>query len=282
MKVSGLWQLYLSAKTLERYSPKTLKQYSLYSGLFIRDTGDPDISALDLAALKTYLADQTHLKASSLNTRIRFLRSLFNWAHREGVMKDNIAWKLKESRTSKRVPKALSEEIMEKMRMGCRFDIEHALVELFFASGCRLEELRQMNRADLNWHTQSFMVIGKGDKEREAMFSTRARLYVQRYLDSRTDDHEALFVTMRRPIRRVSSATIQYTFKRIAKRAGVKLELISPHKFRHTFAVRLMDNGAPLEVIQTLLGHEKAETTRLYADLSGEARRRLYKKHFHG
>lgn len=281
MRISEVWKLYLSDKTLEGYSKKTLAQYDLYCRLFIREMGDLDAKDMTLETLKRYLLMQGHLKASSLGTRVRFLRALCRWAHDEGYTATNISRKLKEPKTGKRIPKALSEEVMESMRMGCKLDIEFALVELFFSSGCRLEELHQLDRSSLNWSTLSFLTIGKGDKERECMFSTRAKLYVQKYLATRNDDNTALFATQRRPIRRMSKAQVQYIFKRIAKRAGVRLDLISPHKFRHTFAVRLMDNGAPLEVIQSLLGHQKAETTKLYADLSGEARRSLYKKHFH-
>jgi len=281
MKISEVWTLYLSDKTLEGYSKKTLKQYALYCRLFIRDHGDVEIEEISMGDLKEYLLAQSHLKASSLGTRVRFLRALFRWAHDEGHIAANTSRKLKEPKTGKRVPKALSEEHMESMRMGCELNIEYALVETFFATGCRLEEIHQLDRSSINWATMSFLTVGKGNKERECMFSTRAKLYLQKYLDTRKDEDHALFVTQRRPIRRMSTAQIQYIFKRIAGRAGVDLALISPHKFRHTFAVRLMDNGAPLEVIQNLLGHQKIETTKLYADLSGEARRSLYKKHFH-
>jgi integrase/recombinase XerD len=67
--------------------------------------------------------------------------------------------------------------------------------------------------------------------------------------------------------------------KRISQRAGIH-KAIHPHQLRHSYATNLLNNGAPLEVIQSLLGHEKSETTRIYAQLSGRLREDLYRKYF--
>jgi len=102
---------------------------------------------------------------------------------------------------------------------------------------------------------------------------------LKRYLDNRDDTEECLFVTERNPRRRMSVDSLRYIIKRLSKRSGIK-KTIHPHQLRHSYATHMVDNGAPLEIIQSLLGHEKSETTRIYAHLSGKLRYDFYSKYF--
>ena len=97
-------------------------------------------------------------------------------------------------------------------------------------------------------------------------------------MDSRNDTVPAIFVTERHP-HKMSVAQMRYIIKRISNRAGINKE-IHPHKLRHSYASHLLNNGAPIEVIQSLMGHEKSETTRIYAQLSGKLRKEFYQKYF--
>jgi integrase/recombinase XerD len=187
--------------------------------------------------------------------------------------------RIHEPKMPKRIPRALSEEEIEYLRDACRTPLEHTLVELAYSTGCRIGELHRMNRGDVDWHNQSIVVMGKGAKEREVYFTIRARIWLRRYLDSRKDEEPALFCTERRPWRRMSIAQIRYVLKRVAARAGMA-DRVYPHRLRHSFATHLLNNGCPLEVIQSLLGHEKLDTTRLYASLAGERRREFYRRYF--
>lgn len=116
----------------------------------------------------------------------------------------------------------------------------------------------------------------EGDKEREVYFNVRCAIWLKGYLDERDD---GVFVTERKPKRRMSIDSLRYIVKRISSRAGIK-KAIHPHQLRHSYATHMVDNGAPLEVIQSLLGHEKSETTRIYAHLSGKLGHDLYSKYF--
>jgi integrase/recombinase XerD len=121
-------------------------------------------------------------------------------------------------------------------------------------------------------------VLGKGDKEREVYFSIKAAIWLKKYLTTRKDTDTALFVTERAP-HRMSIAQIRYIVKRVAKRSEVEV-IVYPHKLRHSYATHLLNRGAPMEGIQTLLGHQKLETTMLYAQLSGPRRKEIYTKYF--
>jgi integrase/recombinase XerD len=142
-----------------------------------------------------------------------------------------------------------------------------------YSSGCKIGEI-----VLINWSTNSVVVRGKGDKEREVYFNIRTEIWINRYLIERKDEDAALFVTERAP-QRLSIAQTRY----IIKNGSLRLEYnkdISPHQLRHSYATHLMDNGAPLEVIQSLLGHVKSETTCIYAELSGKQRQEHYSKYF--
>jgi integrase/recombinase XerD len=147
-----------------------------------------------------------------------------------------------------------------------------------FSTGCRIGEIVSLDKNRINWSNRSAIVRGKGDKEREVYFNIRCDIWLRRYLDQRQDCDPAIFVTERYP-HRMSIAQMRYIIKRISGRARINKN-IHPHQLRHSYATHLLNNGAPLEVIQSLLGHEKSETTRIYAQLSGSLRQELYKKYF--
>lgn len=157
--------------------------------------------------------------------------------------------------------------------------MEIALFEFFYSTGCRIGEVEKLNRDDINFAGNSVIVLGKGDKEREVYFSVRCSNWLKRYLDEREDDEPCLFVTERNPKRRMSIDALRHTIKRISSRAGIR-NVIHPHQLPHSYAKHMVNNGAPLEVIQSLLGHEKSETTRIYAHLSGKLRYDLYNRYF--
>lgn len=279
MRLTKAWEAYAADKRLLGYSQYTLKAYKIQSNLLVRYLGDIDINDVTLFVLKQYLANQTHLKPASLGHRVRFLKSLFRWAQDEGVITANPAAKLREPKMGNRVPKPLPEEDLESLGIYCQTPREHALVAFIFSTGCRIGEIHKINRGDIDWETRAVIVLGKGDKERECYFSTRAGIWLKKYLKSRKDVHEALFVTERRPYRRLSIAQLRNIIKVVARRAGIQTS-VYPHRLRHSYACHLLENGAPLELIQTLMGHAKMETTRLYATLSGARRREMYKRYF--
>lgn len=283
MKISEAFKLYHDDKKLLGYSIHTLRAYKIQCNLLIRYLGDVDIEEISFQQLKSYLIFQEHLKPSSLSHRIRYLKSFFHWSIDEGYINKNPSSKLKEPKIPKRFPKNLHEKDLELLRIGCKSPREHAIVELFYATGCRIGELASLDIDMINWSNETIIVFGKGSKERIVNFSTRSKIWLEMYLDSRKDSNPALFVTLRKyPIepRRLSISQIRDTIKIIAKHAGIKSN-IYPHMLRHTFAMGMLESGAPIEVIKEFLGHSKVETTEIYAQMSSTYKRELYKKYHH-
>ena len=277
--LSKAWETYESDKRIEGFSPQTLKAYKLQSGLLIRFINDVQLDTITTDQLKAYLAKSSEcLKPASLAHRIRFMKSLFRWSHEEGHIPKNPAAKIKEPKTGKRIPKFLTEMEIEHLREACCTPMEKALFEFMFSTGCRIGEIVSIDRGRINWSNRSAIIRGKGDKEREVYFNIRCEIWLKRYLDNRLDRDPAIFVTERDP-HRMSIAQMRYIIKRISSRASINKD-IHPHQLRHSYATHLLNNGAPLDVIQSLLGHEKSETTRIYAQLSGSIRQQLYRKYF--
>lgn len=215
---------------------------------------------------------------------MKYFRSLWLYAHTEGIIAENPAAKLKTPKQGARVPKAMSEEDVELLRVACKSPLENAILELFFSTGCRIGEIAKMNRNAVDYEGKSMIVRGKGDKEREVYFSTRCAIWLKKYMNTRTDTDMALVVTERKfkanggQPRRMTIDQLRWVIKRIAKNAGIGN--VYPHKLRHSYATHLLNNGAPLEVIQSFLGHSSIDTTRIYAMLSGEKRKQLYQQYF--
>jgi len=279
MLLSEAWVIYEADKKIEGFSPVTIKGYKIQHNLLVRHFEDTDLDEISLPALKTYLAETCgHLKSSSLGHRIRFIRAFFRWASEEGYCQANPARKLREPKLGTIVPKALSEEDTVLLQEGCTSVLEHALIEFLYSTGCRIGEVYRLNRNAINWESRSCIVHGKGDKEREVYFSIKAAIWLKRYLTARKDNDMALFVTERAP-HRTTISQLRYVVKRVAKCSEVAAN-VYPHKLRHSYATHLLNNGAPLEGIQTLMGHSKLETTRIYANLSGSRRREIYQKYF--
>src|SRR5690606_25484734 len=145
-----------------------------------------------LEQLRGYLSVCGHLKASSMGYRVRALRAFFRWAHEEDIILKNPSLKLKEPKQAQRVPKHLTIEDVELLRDACQGPLEHALVEMLFATGCRVGELHQIDRNHIDWQRRAIVVLGKGNKEREVYFGARAAIWLKRYLESRTDNNAAL------------------------------------------------------------------------------------------
>lgn len=285
MLLSEAWILYDKEKRFLGYSPVTLESYGLYHRLLIREKGDIELKDLTYGVMKEYVYSlSARLKPSSLSIRTRHLRSFLNWAHEEGYVPTNEASKLKTPKIPLEPPKPLSMFEIETIRDACETTFERGFFEFLYATGCRIGEVRKLNKEDIDWRQRSVAVDGKGNKKRVVYFNLKCEIWLGKYLDERTDNQDSLFVTERayksndgQP-RRISTDGFRWTLKRLAKRAGIT-KSIYPHNLRHSFAMNLLENGAPMEAIQEFLGHSNIEHTKVYAQLSTEMKRGIYDRY---
>jgi len=160
-------------------------------------------------------------------------------------------------------------------RPGLRF---RALVEVLLGSAMRIGEVLSLNRTDIDFERKEARVIGKGNKERTVFFTDRALLWLARYLEIRTDDSPALFVSQS-GTERLARTDIWRPFARYRKLAGLN-KPVRPHLLRHTAATQLLFNGCPVSHIKEILGHERLETTcRYYLGLDRRAAKTAHQQY---
>lgn len=173
----------------------------------------------------------------------------------------------------KSLPKALSQHqasaLLDQKDVGKTPLRDRALLELAYSAGLRASELVGINLADLNLKEGEMTVLGKGNKERTALFGEAAGEALARYISSErvAGPGEPLF-TNQRGIR-LTTRTVQNVIKRWAMQAGLPPD-VSPHTLRHSFATHMLDGGADLKTVQQLLGHESLAATQVYTHISIE------------
>lgn len=269
-------KLFLAGKRLEGLSALTLEGYELelrtFAGHIHKATDE-----ITTADIRIYLGEYDYLKPSTLSRKLSVSKSFFGWLTAEEIIIRDPTKRIKPPKKEQRVPKALTIEELEMIREACITPRERAMIEVYYATGARLSEVQKLNKEDIDWQTMSVRVIGKGNKERTVYFSFKASYHLKKYLMRRSDETPALFITERRPYRRLSDRGIQRAIKIIAERSGVKKN-VHPHVFRHTFATLLLNNGADLVSVQGLLGHVDPATTQIYAQVTDEKRKNAHKQ----
>jgi integrase/recombinase XerD len=153
------------------------------------------------------------------------------------------------------------------------------LVEVLLGTGARISEVLSLNRSDIHWERQEAKIIGQGNKERLLFFTDRSLVWLERYLASRWDDDDALFVTQgEQPHRLMTRDRIKDTFAEYRIKSRIT-KRVSPHILRHTMATTLLFNGCPIGHIKELLGHARLDTTcRYYLGLDTRAAKEAHQK----
>lgn len=259
--------IFLASKKLEGCKKDTLIQYKTTARLFfsVIQKNYRDVTKDDI---KIFMARRMqNVKQSTLLNTKRNLSSLFTWLHQEGYIAINPVGKggikVDEIENIHLTPE---EEVL--VRDVPKTVKEAAVIDFLLSTGVRVGELREMNRTDIDWGNNTVTFQGeKGSRRfRTVMLDARAKRHLRDYLQMRNDCNPALFVTDRLyngAPKRMGDAGLEKLTKGVGERAGLE-KALTVHVFRRTLATRLADAGAPLELIQELLGHRKAETTQRY------------------
>ena len=258
-------EMFLSAKRIEGCSEKSLKYYRstieamiIYIGKSVKHIVTDDVRAY----LTEYQAKKNSSRVTIDNIR-RILSSFFSWLEDEDYIIKSPVKRIHKVKTASNIKETYSDEALELMRDNCTEIRDLAIIDMLASTGMRVGEMVLLNRADINFNERECVVLGKGDKERIVYFDARTKIHLQNYLESRTDDNPALFVTLRVPHTRLSIGGIEVRLREFGKQLGINK--VHPHKFRRTLATMAIDKGMPIEQLQQLLGHRRIDTTLQYA-----------------
>ena len=258
-------ELFLSAKSVEGCSERTLNYYQTTIDNMLRDVGK-NIKVIDTDDLRNYLTNYQKLnncsKVTIDNVR-RILSSFFSWLEDEDYIVKSPIRRIHKIKTSKIVRETYSDEVIEKLRDGCEEIRDLALIDFLSSTGVRVGELVKLNIENIDFENRSCIVFGKGSKEREVYFDARTKLHLEKYLSLRKDDNPALFVSLLSPYNRLKISGVEIRLKKLGN--DLDINRVHPHKFRRTLATKAIDKGMPIEQVQRLLGHAKIDTTLTYA-----------------
>ena len=260
-----LLEAFISAKKIEGCSDKTIHYYKTTIEKLITATNKmvQDVSTNDI---RCYLAEQQEkrkLSKVTIDNMRRIYSSFFSWLEDEDYIVKSPVRRIHKVRTDTLVKEVLTDENIEILRDSCHELRDIAMIDLLLSTGMRVGELVKMNREDIDFQERQCVVFGKGNKEREVYFNARTKIHLKRYLEQRTDDDPALFVSLTKPHTRLTISGVEVRLRQLGKR--VNLAKVHPHKFRRTLATMAIDKGMPIEQVQKLLGHVKIDTTLHYA-----------------
>ncbi len=216
--------------------------------------------------LRSYLTDYQSKNQSSrvtIDNIRRILSSFFSWLEDEDYILKSPVRRIHKVKTATNIKETYTDEDLEKMRDSCTELRDLAMIDMLASTGMRIGEMVLLNKADINFNERECVVFGKGDKERIVYFDARTKIHLQNYIDSRTDDNPALFVTLRSPHERIKIGGIESRLREMGKQLDI--QKVHPHKFRRTLATMAIDKGMPIEQLQQLLGHKRIDTTLQYA-----------------
>ena len=270
---------FLSAKQVEGCSERSVNYYSSTLDNLIKTLEKP-FNQIETEDLRVYLSEyqkKNNASKQTIDNIRRILSSFFTWLEDEDYILKSPVRRIHKIKTMKQVKETYSDEAIERLRDNCKTIRDLALIDMLASTGMRVGELVKLNRVDVDFVNRECVVLGKGSKERVVYFDARTKLHLQNYLNSRTDDNEALFVSLLEPHNRLEIAGVEIMLRKLGR--SLEINKVHPHKFRRTLATRAIDKGMPIEQVQKLLEHQKIDTTMEYAIVDQQNVKNSHKKY---
>ncbi len=276
---------YLSYLEIERgLSKNTIAAYKndlVFFFDFLNDINNvEDIKRHHLSEYIKYLGKNDH-NTATITRKIASIKGFFRYLCATKELKANPALSIASPKISKKLPKVMSADEIEKLfkeKMDAR---ELAVFELLYATGLRVSELVELDIKNIDFQNNTIRTIGKGSKERVIPIGTKAKSALKNYLKEREMDIK-LSSSKKKDESKVflnnfaEKITRQWVYSFIHNLGDIIHKSISPHTVRHTFATHLLENGADLRVVQELLGHANIVTTQLYTHISKKHLKDVY------
>lgn len=271
-----------------RSSPRTLENYRHALDEFRRRSKSfGDWESVTADDFRRYLFEQMKRELGRATIRLHFaaLRSFFKWLTRRRAWTVNPLADVQLPKQEKKLPVVLTLTQVEQMLAlplslpkdkqapvwGPERDL--AVLELFYSTGMRLSELVAINVEDVDAYSDTVRVFGKGRKERLCPIGTPAMQAIQRYRQKASVQTGPLFRS--KLGRRITTRAVTDIVEKYWRHSGLPIH-ITPHKFRHSFATHLLNNGADLRSVQSLLGHASLSTTQIYTHVSTQRMKEVY------
>lgn len=271
----------LAAATVEAYG-RDLGKFSAA----LSSSQRADLQAITAAQILAHLAELSRqgLSARSQTRALVAIRQLFKFLLRERLITSSPTEDIALPKAGRRLPVSLGMQGVEALlaapnRQKPRGQRDAALLEIAYGGGLRASEVCGLKLDDIDLRRGVLLVRGKGDKERLVPLGEPAMDCIEQFMgDGRKQilhGRESVFLFANKSGKALTRQRFWQIIKGYAKGLGLRADL-SPHKLRHSFATHLVEGGADLRSVQSLLGHADLSTTAIYTHVDGERLRRIY------
>lgn len=282
-------------------SMRTVRNYTHYLKRFEQFAGDLDIEKIDLDLLGKYRlalnrmgdgSGEQLLSRKTQNYHIIALRALLKFLIRKGhdvLAPEKVDLGKAEAREVSFLERDELEGLLESIDTTTPAGLrDRTIIEMLYSTGLRVSEIASLDRDQVSLERGEFMIKGKGRKTRIVFISDRCREWLEKYLASRTDALDPLFINLRgkqttnalsTKANRLSTVSIEAIVRKYARLSGL-VKKVTPHTLRHTFATQLLMNGADIRSVQEMLGHASIATTQVYTHITNAKLREVHRK-FH-
>lgn len=276
------YRAFLVTKKLEGRSAGTMDNYRRQLTDFLFNIGKPvtDITADDIRVYLYKYQAKHQVGNRYLDVKRLVINSFMSWCAEEGYIRKNACAQVRPIKYEAKPREPLNDIEIEMVRRACETERELALFETIYSSGCRVSELCGLKKDDVDLQSRTVYLFGKGQKHRISYLSAKAVISLGKYLDGRTDTNPSLFVSLRAPHENLKKSAVESIFRKIGKQSGIGRPLF-PHLVRHTMATDALSHGMDITDIQQILGHEKLDTTMIYAKIPQERIRQSHRKYVH-
>lgn len=279
-------------------SHKTVRNYDFYLNRFLDWSKIKDPKQINQEMIRKYRLylnrevegrHDLNLKKSTQNYHLIALRAFLKYLQKIDL-KVMAPEKIELAKQGTRNIEMLDDDELRRLREapteagGIIGKRDKAIIELLFSTGLRVSELANLQIKDINLKKDEFTIKGKGSKHRLVFISDLAKKAINTYLETRKDISPYLFVShdrarAEREVMPISPRSVQRLIEKNAMLAGIS-KRVTPHMLRHTFATDLLQNGADIRAVQSMLGHESITTTQVYTHVTDKHLKDIHQK-FH-
>lgn len=281
----------------KNYSKETIDSYTRDINKFLDFMNNENytLNSVDSTLIRNFLAHETldGISKRSNARRVIALRQFYEYLVRNNYVEFNPFIVISTPKVDKKLPEFMYlEEInnlfeLNSQRKDFLMHRDQAIIELLFSSGLRVSELVNLTLQDLNLKERMMRIVGKGNKERIVPFSLKTQKTLSVYLENTrkqliSDSGNMIgtnYVFLNSRGEKLTTRGVEYILQEIENKTGVTLSL-HPHKFRHSFATHLLNQGLDLRTIQELMGHSSLSSTQVYTHVSNQKMHDEYEKAF--
>ena len=273
--IPDCYRVYMVAKKIEGMSPESMKTYNFYLTDFFEHINRPfeQVTTNDIRIYLYETQKRTGISNRTLDGKRLVINTFMDWCWKEGYIPNNPCASIKPIKFEEKPREPLSNMELEIVRDACENYRDKAMIELFYSTGCRLSEMVNLKISDIDFASKEVHLFGKGSKHRTSYLNAKAEYMLKKYFElerPKESISDSVFVIFRKPYNEMHKESIYARVKAIQKRSGIERSLF-PHLLRHTMATDALNRGMNVAEVKEILGHEKLDTTMIYAKISHDS-----------